>query len=141
MEEHLSDVMFETRIASVLSVVMGWLALTLAAIGFYGLLAFVVTQRTREIGVRIALGATREHILSFVAMRFAWLVSAGILLGMLLAWAGIRLLASHDSNLAHTPIWLFSVTTVLLLLVIVAAAALPTRRAAKVDPMVALRYE
>jgi len=141
MEDHLNDVMFETRMASTLSVAMGWLALTLAAIGIYGLLAFVVTQRTREIGVRIALGAKREHIVGFIATRLVWLVSAGILLGTLLAWAGVHLLASRDSNLSHTPIWLFSVSTALLLLVIFAAAALPARRATKIDPMVALRYE
>ncbi len=121
--------MFETRMASVLSVAMGGLALVLAAIGLYGLLAFVVAQRTREIGIRMALGANREHIAGLVVKRLAGLVSAGVLLGAFLAWAGVHLLASHDINLSHTPIWLF------------AAAGLPARRAAKVDPMVALRYE
>ncbi|MBZ5654980.1 MAG: ABC transporter permease [Acidobacteriia bacterium] len=141
MEEHLNGVIVETRMASGLSVAMGGLALLLAAIGLYGLLAFIVTQRTREIGIRMALGANREQIARVVAKRLARLVSAGILLGGLLAWAGVHVLATRDANLADTPIWLFSAVTALLLTVMFLAAVLPARRAARVDPMVALRYE
>ena len=141
MEDHLNGVMFDTTIASALSIAMSGLALVLAAIGLYGVLAFVVTLRTREIGIRMALGANREHIAGLVAKRLAGLVSSGILLGALLAWAGVHLLASHDVTLAHTPVWLFSAVAGLLLVAMFAAAAIPARRAAKVDPMVALRYE
>jgi putative ABC transport system permease protein len=141
MQDHVNGVMFESRMSSALSVAMGGLALVLAAIGLYGLLAFVVTQRTHEIGIRMALGATREHIAGLVARRLAGLVSAGMLGGAFLAWAGVHLLASRDLNLAHTPVWLFLAAATLLLIVMVAAAGLPARRAAKVDPMVALRYE
>jgi putative ABC transport system permease protein len=141
MEDHLNGVMFETRMASTLSVALGGLALVLSAIGLYGLLAFVVTQRTREIGIRIALGADREHIAGLVVKRLAGLVSAGLVVGVFLAWPGFHLLASHDANLAHTPIWLFSSLALLLLIVMLAAAALPAHRASRVDPMVALRYE
>jgi len=141
MEDHVNGVMFETTMASALSIAMGGLALVLAAIGLYGVLAFVVTQRTREIGIRIALGANREHIAGLVAKRLAGLVSSGLFLGALLAWAGVHLLASHDVTVAHTPVWLFSAVAVLLLVAMFAAAAIPARRAARVDPMVALRYE
>jgi putative ABC transport system permease protein len=141
MPEHLNAAMFETRMASALSAALGGLGLILAAIGLYGLLAFIVAQRTREIGIRIALGAHREHIAGLIAKRLTAIVSAGVLLGTFLAWGGVHLLASHDINLSRTPIWLFAATTVVLLVVMLAAAALPTRRAAKVDPVVALRYE
>jgi predicted permease len=141
MRGHVNGVLLEARMASGLSVAMGLLALILAAIGIYGLLAFVVTQRTREIGIRMAMGATREHISIFVARRFATIVFVGIVAGAFLAWAGINLLTIKDASLAHTPMWLFVLAATVLLTAILAAAALPARRAAKVDPMVALRYE
>ena len=141
MEQHLNEVTYETRMASALSVVMGGLALVLAAIGLYGVLAFVVTQRTREIGIRMALGADREHIAGLVGKQVVWILAAGLTAGAFLAWAGVHLLANRDANLAHTPLWLFGSAGALLLLVMLLAAALPARRAANVDPMVALRYE
>jgi len=141
MQAHVNGVIFENRIASTLSITMGGLALVLAAIGLYGLLAFVVAQRTREIGIRMALGASREHIGTLIARRLSVLVAVGIGVGALLAWMGVRTLASHDASLAHTPIWLLMAITALLLTVMFGAAAVPARRATKVDPMVALRYE
>jgi ABC-type antimicrobial peptide transport system permease subunit len=110
-------------------------------VGLYGVISYIVSRRRNEIGIRMALGANRERIAGLVARRLAWIVSTGILIGVCLVWAGIHLLASHDASLAHTPIWLLSAMTLLLLTVMVAAAAIPARRAAKVDPMVALRYE
>jgi putative ABC transport system permease protein len=93
---------------------MGGLALALAAIGLYSLLAFVVTQRTHEIGIRMALGAGRQHIFGLVAKQVGWPVLAGLCAGSVLGWAGLRMLASRDGSLAHTPLWLFAMTGIAL---------------------------
>jgi putative ABC transport system permease protein len=141
MEEHLNGAIFEKRMVSTVSIAMGGLALVLAAIGLYSLLAFVVTQRTHEIGIRIALGAGRQHIFGLVAKQVGWLVLAGLCAGSLLGWAGLRVLASRDASLAHTPLWLFAMTGIALAGLMFLATALPARRAASVDPMQALRAE
>ena len=141
MEEHIKGTIFEQQMVSTLSIVMGGLALLLAAIGLYSLLAFVVTQRTHEIGIRMALGAHRHHVLGLVAKRVGWLLLAGLGAGSLSGWAGLRILASRDASLAHPPAWLFGITVMVLMGLMVLAAALPARRAAAIDPMRALRSE
>jgi ABC-type antimicrobial peptide transport system permease subunit len=87
------------------------------------------------------MGATREHIHFFVARRFATIVFVGVIAGASLAWAGVSFLASKDASLAGTPIWLFVAAITFFLIGILGAAFLPAHRAAKIDPMVALRYE
>ncbi|MFZ0859061.1 MAG: ABC transporter permease [Candidatus Sulfotelmatobacter sp.] len=141
MEEHLNGVLFAKQMVSTLSIVMGGLALVLAALGLYSLLAFVVTQRTHEIGIRMALGAHRHHVFGLVAKRVGWLLLGGLGAGSLAGWAGLRILASRDASLAHPPAWLFGITGVVLMGLMVLAAALPARRAASIDPMRALRSE
>ena len=141
MEEHINGTIFEQQMVSTLSIVMGGLALVLAAIGLYSLLAFVVTQRTHEIGIRMALGAHRHHVFGLVARRVGWLLLAGLGAGSLAGWAGLRILASRDANLAHPPVWLFGITGIVLMGLMLLAAALPARRAASIDPMRALRSE
>jgi ABC-type antimicrobial peptide transport system permease subunit len=141
MEEHMNGAIFEKQMVSTLSIVMGGLALVLAAIGLYSLLAFVVTQRTHEIGIRMALGAHRHHVFGLVAKRVGWLLLAGLGAGSLAGWAGLRILASRDASLAYPPVWLFGITGVILMGLMLLAAALPARRAASIDPMRALRSE
>jgi putative ABC transport system permease protein len=141
MEEHMNGAIFEKQMVSTLSIVMGGLALVLAAIGLYSLLAFVVTQRTHEIGIRMALGAHRHHVFGLVAKRVGWLLLAGLGAGSLAGWAGLRILASRDASLAYPPAWLFGITGVILMGLMLLAAALPARRAASIDPMQALRSE
>jgi len=141
MEEHIHGTIFEQQMVSTLSIVMGGLALVLAAIGLYSLLAFLVTQRTHEIGIRMALGAHRHHVFGLVAKRVGWLLLAGLGAGSLAGWAGLRILASRDANLAHPPAWLLGLTCLLLTGLMLLAAALPARRAASIDPMQALRSE
>ena len=141
MEEHIQETIFEQQMVSTLSIVMGGLALVLAAIGLYSLLAFIVTQRTHEIGIRMALGAGRQHVFGLVAKRVGWLLFGGLAAGSGAGWAGLRVLASRDASLAHPPVWLFGVTGIVLMGLMLLAAALPARRAASIDPMQALRSE
>jgi predicted permease len=124
-----------------LSAFFGGLALLLACVGLYGVISYTVANRTREIGVRMALGARRGDVLQLVLREGMLLVAIGLLAGIPLALAGSRLLHSFLFGLNSTdPL---SLITVILLLAIVAAVAgfIPARRAARIDPMVALRYE
>jgi len=141
MEEHIHGTIFEQQMVSTLSIVMGGLALVLAAIGLYSLLAFVVTQRTHEIGIRMALGAHRHHVFGLVAKRVGWLLLGGLGAGSLAGWIGLRVLASREASLAHPPVWLFGITGIVLMGLMFLAAVLPARRAASIDPMQALRAE
>jgi predicted permease len=129
------------RIFAILSVFFGGLALLLAGIGLYGLMAYNVTRRTQEIGVRIALGATRREVLSMVLRETLGLTSIGIALGLAFALATSQLIANMLYGVpAQDPVTLVAVSVVL---TAVAALAgwIPARRAMLVDPMVALRYE
>jgi putative ABC transport system permease protein len=116
-------------------------ALLLAAIGLYGVLAFMVAQRAREIGVRLALGAPRGQVLALVVRRGMLLVAVGLLLGLASALGAARLLQSllYETE-AYDPLT-FAAVPLLLAVVALAACYLPARRAAAVDPMVTLRAE
>jgi ABC-type antimicrobial peptide transport system permease subunit len=121
--------------------VYGLLALVLAAIGLYGVTAFGVAQQTREIGVRMALGADRHRILRAVLWRPLVEALAGLCIGVPLAVAGSQLLASQLYGVEKIDVGIFGATAAVLLASITIAAILPARRAARVDPLVALRYE
>jgi len=113
----------------------------LAAIGMYGVVGFLVAQQTREIGVRMALGATPRTILKLILSSVARWTIAGSALGLLGAWLCTRLLESLLFQVrAHDP-YLLTLALGILLAVAFFAAWLPARRAMRVDPMVALRYE
>jgi ABC-type antimicrobial peptide transport system permease subunit len=116
-------------------------ALLLAAIGLYGVIAYTVTQRTREIGIRLALGASPRRVLRQVLGQGLKLVVLGLILGALGAAGLTRLLASLLYQVSPADPLVFGGMALLLLAVALAAAWLPARRAAKVDPMVALRVE
>ncbi|HEX7729590.1 MAG TPA: ABC transporter permease [Terracidiphilus sp.] len=117
------------------------LALMIASVGLYGLLSFTMAQRTREIGVRLALGAARENILSLVLRRALILVAIGLVLGTAMAWFAVRLTHSYLYGVqAHDALTFAAVIAVLALAAFV-AAWLPARRAAAVDPILALRSE
>jgi predicted permease len=129
------------RLFAKLAGLFGALGLTLACVGLYGILAYNVSRRTGEIGIRIALGAKRTGILWMVLRQSLSLVLAGLLGGCLLAVATTRLIASLLYGVAPTNPVMLAISLVLLFVVAMLAAWIPARRATKVDPMVALRYE
>lgn len=124
-----------------LSVFFAGLALLLACIGLYGVMSYTVANRTREIGVRMALGAARTQVMQLVLLEGMLLVSIGVVIGIPLSLASTRVLHSFLFGVTATD--LVSLTTVILLLGMLAAitALIPARRAAKIDPMLALRHE
>ena len=124
-----------------LGTVSGLLALLLASIGLYGVLAYAATQRTREIGIRIALGAPMHQVLRLILHQGMRWVLAGIAAGLAGALALTRFLSSLLFGVSALDPATFVGVTLLLGLVSLLACLLPARRAAKVDPMEALRYE
>jgi putative ABC transport system permease protein len=117
------------------------LALALAAVGIYGVMAYSVSQRTREIGIRIALGARERNVLLLVLKQGAKLALVGVLVGLIGSFALAHVMASLVFGVTPRDLATFSVVPWLVLALILAACYIPARRATKVDPMVALRYE
>ena len=129
------------RMVAFLAAFFAGLALLLASIGLYGLISYAVSRRTAEIGVRRALGAQRRDILWMVTREAVSLVGVGVTLGLAGALLATRLISSMLFGLKPTDPLSFSVATLLLIGVALLAGFLPARRAANIDPMVALRYE
>jgi ABC-type antimicrobial peptide transport system permease subunit len=117
------------------------LAIVLTAIGIYGLLSFYVARRTHEIGIRMALGAARSQVLRMIVREGLLLVSAGASAGVIGALAGARLMKGFVYGIREADPVSFVVASLVLLSVAIIAAWVPARRATRVDPMVALRYE
>jgi putative ABC transport system permease protein len=141
MENVLGASVSQPRFSSELIGMFAALALLLAAIGLYGVMAYSVTQRRTEIGIRMALGATREDISRLVLRRGSGLAMAGAAIGLLASMAASRLLSSMLFAVGPQDSETFLAVTFLFISVALAACYVPARRAAKVDPMVALRYE
>ncbi len=116
-------------------------ALLLASVGLYGVLAQLVAQRTQEIGVRMALGAQRRDVLGLIVRQGTLLAVGGIGAGLVVSWLLTQLLVSLLYGVKPTDPWTLAAVSLLLLLVALFATYIPARRAAKVDPVVALRYE
>jgi putative ABC transport system permease protein len=131
----------ERRLAVTLISVFASLALLLAAIGIYGVMSYAVAQRTSEIGIRMALGAERDHILGMVLRHGALMAAIGVGVGLVTALGLAQLLTSLLFQISATDPPTFSVVPVVLLLVAGLACYVPARRATRVDPLVALRYE
>ena len=141
MEERFGDAIWRTRVSAWLLGVFAGLALLLATMGIYGVMSQGVAQRTREIGVRLALGAGEAHILRLVIGRALAIAVAGIVVGVLLAIPAMRLLTALLYQVRPGDPGVLAALALLLLLVAVFAAYVPARRATRVDPLATLRAE
>jgi predicted permease len=141
LTEHMGFSLFPARVAAILLGSFGLIALLLAAIGIYGVMAYSVAQRTREIGIRMALGAQTGHVMRMVLKQGILLAVIGLSLGLLVALAVTQLMSSVLYGVSATDILTFILVPLLLATVALLACLIPARRAARVDPMVALRYE
>jgi predicted permease len=141
LESLLDETLAPRRFSLLLLGLFALVALLLAMIGIYGVMSYAVTQRTREIGIRIALGAGSRDIFKQVVGHALLLTSAGVLIGLLAAVLLTRLMASLLYSVSAIDLPTFLLTALLLTCVSLLASYLPARRATKVDPMIALRYE
>ncbi len=128
---------FQTRVLTSFSS----MAFLLAIVGIYGVMAYSVTQRTQEIGIRMAIGAQQRHIVRMILWRSAALVAGGLGIGLAGAWAATRVLKNFLFEVTPYDPLTFAAVSLLLALVALAACYIPARRAAAIDPLVALRYE
>jgi len=141
MDALLSETVAQPRLQTGLLSLFAGVALLLAAVGLYGVLAYSVTQRQREIGVRLALGAQKRNVLSLVISQGMKLALSGVAIGIVAALALTRVIRGLLYGVTPTDPVTFALVSLLLVAVALLACWLPARRAARVDPMEALRYE
>jgi putative ABC transport system permease protein len=141
VEDYLDRQVQYLRLYILLLGIFGAVAAVLAAIGIYGVMAYSVAERTREIGIRVALGAGGREVLALVARQAAMVISSGLALGLGGSFALTRLLKSALVEVTATDPSTYSVVALVLTAVAVLACLVPTRRAIAVDPTIALRYE
>jgi putative ABC transport system permease protein len=141
MQQKIAGTLERSHFDTFLLALFAGTALLLASIGIYGVMSYVVAQRTRDIGIRMALGATRRQILRDVLTHGMRLTVAGLALGLGGALAGTQLLSSLLYGVRSTDAATFTVAALILCAVALLASYVPARRATRVDPMVALRYE
>jgi ABC-type antimicrobial peptide transport system permease subunit len=141
LDRLIDESLLQERLVARLAGGFGLLAVFLAAVGLYGTLAYTVARRTREIGIRMAVGARRHDVMWLVLRQTLGLALAGVVVGVPAAVAATRLAEKLLYGLKSNDASTIAAAVVLLLLVAVAAALLPARRASRIDPIAALRYE
>ena len=137
VEQAMAGAKFNTLVLGVFAAI----AFVLAAVGIYGVISYDVSQRTHEIGIRMALGAHKDDVLKLVLGQGARLAAAGIAVGLAAAFGLTRLMASMLFGVKAADAGTFAAISLLLGAVALAASYVPSRRAASVDPLVALRHE
>jgi len=141
MTEVISRSVWQPRLYTALFGVFALVALILATVGIYGVMSYSVTQRTHEIGIRMALGAQQKDVLALVVRQGMVMTLIGVSIGLAGAFAATRVMESLLFGVgAHDPLT-FAGISILLGAVAIIASLIPARRATKVDPMIALRYE
>jgi putative ABC transport system permease protein len=141
LDDLVSDAVAQPRFRTVLLVALAGLALVLAAVGLYGVVAYSVAQRTAEIAIRMTLGARSANVIALVLRQALQLAAAGIGAGLIAAFALAQTLTALLYGVAPTDAWSFGTAAACLLAVTLAASYLPARRATRVDPLVALRAD
>ena len=141
MDQHKTYALWGPNMAASLSLAFGVVAILLSAVGLYSVMAYVVSQRTREVGIRMALGANRSDVMKMITRQGMRLAAVGVGIGLLLALALAQVLSSLLIGVSGYDVTIFILVPVLLASVALLACFLPARRATKVDPLVALRYE
>jgi putative ABC transport system permease protein len=141
LEDILADNSSSRRLAVTLIGSFALLALLLAGIGIYGVVSYLVTQRRQEIGIRIALGASAQNVLSMVLWQGARLATFGIIAGLAGAFALTRMIASLLFEVSAFDLTIFAIGVIALGALVLLACWLPARRATRIDPLAALRYE
>ena len=137
----IEESLVRERILANLAGAVGFLALALAAVGLYGILAYSVSRRTREVGIRMALGSSARSVLWMVAREALLLLGVGSLAGMTLSVGGWRLLSERMPGVSPIDAQVLIVCATIMLVCAVAAVSIPAIRACRIHPLIALRHE
>jgi putative ABC transport system permease protein len=141
MDDYIADAVAPNRVALAVMLVFALVAMVLASVGLYGVVSYALSRRTREIGIRVALGAQRSEIFAGALREGMLPTLLGITLGIAGSFLALRVLSSLLFGVGEKDPWTYVVMTGLLLLVALAACCLPARRAVRVDPTMAIRQE
>ena len=141
MDQLVQDSVGSRRVTLILLGLFSALALVLAGIGIYGVISYSVAQRTQEIGIRMALGASREDVMKMILLQGARIASTGLIIGMLAAFVLTRYLEKLLFSVSPGDPATFAMVALVLAVVALLACYIPARRTLRVDPMTALRYE
>jgi predicted permease len=141
VDQQMDQSLLTERLIAILSTVFGLLATVLAIVGLYGVMAYTVNRRTREIGIRMALGAVSSNVIWLVMKEVVMLIAAGVAIGLPAAWGLSRLVQTQLYGITPNDPVTLAIATVSLAMVACAAGYIPALRATRVDPVTALHYE